>query len=183
MPDQKIVRVIAGKFKGQKLRVPKGFASSPMGNRQRQAIFNSLNTKLDGARVLDPFAGSGSLGIEALSRGASFAQFVEKDGFTFAELKKNILGLRIDPSTYSIRRSSSYNFVRNNKYLQFDIIFIDPPYNNFKIRHLEELTPILNEGGIMVVSSPVEEELPENIEDLCLISEKIMARAKISFYQ
>jgi 16S rRNA (guanine966-N2)-methyltransferase len=183
MFDQKIVRIIAGKLKGRKLKVPKGFASSPMGNRQRQAIFNSLVHKLPAARVIDAFAGSGSLGLEALSRGASFAQFVEKDGFTFAELKKNILSLELDASTYALRRSSSYNFMKNNQHLKFDIIFVDPPYNNFKLKYIEELAQLLGKGGIMVVSSPVEEELPENIGNLSLSSERVMARARISFYE
>jgi 16S rRNA (guanine966-N2)-methyltransferase len=183
MNTQKSVRVIAGDFKNQKLKVPRGFKSSPMGERQRQAIFNSLGTKLKDANVLDAFAGSGALGIEALSRGASFTQFVEKDGFTFAELKKNLQNAKISPERYGLRRSSAHNYLKNNQQARFDIIFVDPPYNEFKLKYVEDLALLVQAGGVMIVSSPPEEELPEEIEGLSLVSEKVMAGAKISFYQ
>ena len=122
-----------------------------MGERERLAIFNAITSHfgtpdLDGMVVLDLFAGTGSLGLEALSRGATHATFIEQSPRTLRILKENLKGI----NNALVLSLDAYNVVFQEK---FDIIFIDPPYNDFDpiILNFEEY---LTDGGIMVVSSP-----------------------------
>jgi 16S rRNA (guanine966-N2)-methyltransferase len=133
------VRVIAGRFGGRSLLAPRGRATRPTSDRVREALFSILGPDLlDGARVLDLFAGSGALGIEALSRGASGAVFVDSSSIAVAALRRNLDALGIDAE---VRRQGVLAYLRSasRDARLYDLVFLDPPY-----RHARALGPELS---------------------------------------
>ncbi len=139
------MRIISGKYKNKTLRSPNSDNTHPMGERERLAISNMLGD-VTGKTVLDLFAGTGALGIEALSRGASNATFVENNPKTLAVLKdnlKNVKGARII-------KCDVYKYKPDEN---FDIIFVDPPYDKFNIDVIK-FKKFLKENGKLVISSP-----------------------------
>jgi 16S rRNA (guanine966-N2)-methyltransferase len=121
------VRIIAGQFRGRPLQAPAGLATRPTGDRVREALFSMLASRLgpfDELRVADLYAGSGALGLEALSRGAAHASFVETDAKAQAAIKTNAAKLGIDDRV-RILGGSALALPRSEP---FDVIFADPPY-------------------------------------------------------
>lgn len=139
------MRIISGKYKNRELQSPNSTVTHPMGERERLAIFNMLGD-LSNKTVLDLFAGTGALGIEALSRGAASAVFVEDNNKTLQVLKSNLENIE----NAKIIRQDVYKFSTMELY---DIIFIDPPYDAFDEKILD-LKKYLNHGGTLVISSP-----------------------------
>jgi 16S rRNA (guanine966-N2)-methyltransferase len=123
------MRVIAGELGGRRLRAPSGRVTRPTSDRVREALFAMLGD-LHGARVLDLFAGSGSLGIEALSRGAAEAVFVERDALALRTLRANLDSLGLGPPRARVRRSEALAALRSawRRKETYDLLFIDPPY-------------------------------------------------------
>ncbi|HTU78705.1 MAG TPA: 16S rRNA (guanine(966)-N(2))-methyltransferase RsmD [Solirubrobacteraceae bacterium] len=123
------MRVIAGRLGGRRLRAPAGRTTRPTSERVREAVFSMLGSVLD-ARVLDLFAGTGALGIEALSRGARAAVFVERDGAAARALGENLAALGIGASAAEVRRVDALAALRDASARQetYDLVFIDPPY-------------------------------------------------------
>ncbi len=120
------MRVIAGEAKGRRLVAPAGTTTRPATDRLRESVFGTLGERLVGARVLDLFAGSGALGIEALSRGAAHATFVERDAAALAALRRN-LEVTGFADRGTIARGEVAAFLRVSQET-FDVVFCDPPY-------------------------------------------------------
>jgi 16S rRNA (guanine966-N2)-methyltransferase len=121
------VRIIAGQFRGRTLEAPRGSATRPTGDRVREALFSMLASRMgsfEGLRIADLYAGSGALGLEALSRGAAFAIFVEADGSAQAAIKANAAKLGV-AERVRILGGSALALPRSEP---FDLIFADPPY-------------------------------------------------------
>jgi 16S rRNA (guanine966-N2)-methyltransferase len=162
------VRVVAGRFGGRRLVAPPGRATRPTSDRVREALFSTLGP-IDGARVLDLFAGSGALGIEALSRGAASAVLVERDPRAATVIRANLdaLGLAepdavvfAGPARAALRSASAGGDT-------YDLIFLDPPYRSAPELGRElsaALEPLLAGGGRVVAESdrraPLELSLP-----------------------
>ncbi|GAB4239365.1 MAG: 16S rRNA (guanine(966)-N(2))-methyltransferase RsmD [Candidatus Methylacidiphilales bacterium] len=125
MPGAGRVRVVAGTAGGLWLTVPKGFRSRPTQDRVKQAIFSSLGDRVPEARVLDLFSGTGSLGIEALSRGAASCVFVESDRLAVEAIKANLAHCRL---TGRVERADAADFLRGWRGEGFDLVLVDPPY-------------------------------------------------------
>lgn len=121
------MRVITGAYKGRRLIVPRGHDVRPTSDYMRQALFNILGDSIMGARVLDLFAGTGSVGIEALSRGAEHVTFVEKSHKVAATLRRNIDSLKAEPSRYSLREGDATTLRRGASL--WHLVFADPPYD------------------------------------------------------
>ncbi len=121
------MRVVAGELGGRKLVSPEGLATRPTTDRVREAVFNALGSAgwLDGALVADLFAGTGAIGIEALSRGAEHCTFVERDRAALAALDENIATLGIEDRTRVIRSDA----MQAATTLDVDVLFADPPYD------------------------------------------------------
>jgi 16S rRNA (guanine966-N2)-methyltransferase len=122
-----MIRIIAGDFKGRRLKTPAGDAVRPTADRVREAWFSILQRSVRGARVLDLYAGSGALGLEALSRGAVTADFVEVNRVALAALKANIKTLHVDDRT-GVHRLDALRFTEKLHPGQYDVAFADPPY-------------------------------------------------------
>jgi len=145
------MRIISGKYKNRELKSPNSSKTHPMGDRERLAIFNMLASHfgtpdLTGKTVLDLFAGTGSLGLEALSRGAAPATFVEKDNRALECLKDNLK----DIDSCEIIKGDAYKIKIDSRY---DLIFLDPPYDCYP-DDISSFKQYLKTGGIMVISSP-----------------------------
>lgn len=121
------MRVVAGELGGRKLVSPEGEDTRPTSERVREAIFNSLFSldAIDGARVVDLFAGSGALGIEAISRGAAHATFVEQDRAALSALRDNLESLRLGPTSTVITGDGCRHIATSDPY---DLVLLDPPY-------------------------------------------------------
>ncbi len=134
------MRVIAGRLGGRRLQAPRGNTTRPTSDRVREALFAMLG-ELDGARVLDLFAGTGALAIEALSRGARTAVFVERDVGALRVLNANLKTLEIPAESVQVRRGDALAALRSAREREetYDLVFIDPPY-----RQARELGPELS---------------------------------------
>jgi 16S rRNA (guanine966-N2)-methyltransferase len=157
------VRVVAGEFKGRRLEAPRGMRTRPTADRVREALFSMLGD-VSGARVLDLFAGSGALGIEALSRGAASAVFVERDPRAAAAIERNLSSLGLDER---VLRQDALRFLARAEGGTFDLVFCDPPYDSASrlAGPLAERLPALTaEGARIVIESdkrrPLELPLP-----------------------
>jgi 16S rRNA (guanine966-N2)-methyltransferase len=118
------VRVVAGEFGGRRLATPRGSRTRPTADRVREALFSMLGD-VSGARVLDLYAGSGALGIEALSRGAESALFVERDASAAAVIERNLTSLGLEQE---VLRQDAVRFLARSSGM-FDLVFCDPPYD------------------------------------------------------
>jgi 16S rRNA (guanine(966)-N(2))-methyltransferase RsmD len=134
------MRVIAGEWRGRPLKAPPGAATRPTSDRVREALFSILASRVPGARVLDLFAGSGALGIEALSRGAAHATFVDDAPAAIRAIEAN---LKAVGSAAPVRRTDALRFLAGarDRGALYDLVFLDPPY-----RHAERLAPALSEA-------------------------------------
>jgi 16S rRNA (guanine966-N2)-methyltransferase len=121
------MRIIAGAFGGRRLRAPRGRGVRPSGERLREAWFSILGPRLEGATVLDLFAGSGALGLEALSRGAEHADFVERRPSALAALRANITALGVAGRT-AVHKRDALQFASALPPKSYDVVFADPPY-------------------------------------------------------
>jgi 16S rRNA (guanine966-N2)-methyltransferase len=168
------VRIIGGKFKGRKLRSVRGTLARPTSDRTREAIFNIVAFQLQDVRVLDLFAGTGALGIEALSRGAQSAVFIDISKASLSILRENLAGLSVEGITRVIRWDLAANLdCLISKPRAFDLIFMDPPYNKNLIMpalgHLHTSQTLDSDALVIVEHSrrePVEPDpLPFDIVD------------------
>lgn len=125
------MRIIAGSLRSRRLAAPPGLATRPTSDRLRETLFNVLAPRIEGASFLDLYAGSGAVGIEAFSRGAGRVVFVERDAAALAALRGNLgkLGIREGIRIHAGGVSAFLRRVRPAGSLQFDLVFLDPPYD------------------------------------------------------
>lgn len=151
------MRVVAGIHRGRRLVAPPGEGTRPTSDRVREALFSILGP-LGGARVLDLWAGTGALGIEALSRGAAHATFVERDRRALAALRTNLDVLRLDEGQARVVAGDALRHVRDaaGRGEAYDLVVLDPPYRDApRLRPVlaEVLRPLLGEGARVVTES------------------------------
>jgi len=154
------MRVVAGTARGTKLETLEGLDVRPTIDRVKEAVFSSLHFELPGKKILDLFAGSGQLGIEALSRGAASCVFIEQDKDAFAVVQKNLAATGLKPKA-RVAMMDAIGFVKNCKET-FDIVFLDPPYNAGLYNDaILGLAGHISDGGKMVVEHLKDEPLPD----------------------
>ena len=154
------MRVITGKARGISLKTPNGTTTRPTAERVKEALFSIIQFEIQGARVLDLFSGTGQLGIEALSRGAKYAVFVDENDAACRLTKENLKRTKLDDLCQVIR--SDYLSYLKTTQEKFNIIFLDPPYSEvFLENSLNLITEIdiLQSGGIIVAERPVGKDL------------------------
>lgn len=155
------MRVITGKARGVQLKTPQGMLTRPTTDRVKEALFSIINFDIPGAAVLDLFGGTGQLGIEALSRGAVSAVFVDAREDSCKLIKENLKRTKLDSCAKVLR--SDYMDYLNRCRDKFQIIFLDPPYAEVFLENaLKRITEIdiLESNGIIVTERPVGKELP-----------------------
>lgn len=170
------IRVTSGRFRGRKLQSPQSMLTHPMGAREKLALFNMVDVV--GKRVLDAYAGSGALGIEALSRGATEAVFVEYNRSIAGVISQNLSALGLKGNIFVEKIA---NFAqRRESQGYFDVIIADPPYDKVDEGELEKLVNLMADDGILVLSSPAEREII--LDGLDVVSSHTYARARLTVY-
>jgi 16S rRNA (guanine966-N2)-methyltransferase len=158
------VRIIAGSKKGHTIHAPKGLNTRPTADRVREAAFNLIGP-VDDATVLDLYAGSGAMGLEALSRGAASAVFVEADRDAARAIERNLDRLRLTGATVLRQDARTALAGESGAHRHYDLVLVDPPYDQWEeleSRLAPYLTTVLAPDGLLVVetSSRVEPQLP-----------------------
>ena len=154
------MRVITGKARGVALKTPDGMVTRPTADRVKEALFSIIQFDLPGAKVLDLFGGTGQLGIEALSRDAASAVFVDELDQACKLIKENLRRTKLEENARVVR--SDYLSFLNSCREKFDMIFLDPPYAEIFLENsLKRITEIdiLQSGGIIVCERPLGKEL------------------------
>jgi 16S rRNA (guanine(966)-N(2))-methyltransferase RsmD len=179
------MRVIAGEAKGRRLKAPKGKAVRPTSDYLREALFGILGNSVQGVRFLDLYAGSGAVGIEALSRGSAEVVFLERDPACLRVLRENIETAGLGPS-----RVLAGDVLRLLPRLarqreSFDIIFLDPPYGSglgARTLALVASGDLLRPRGVVIIEHFAKELLPERVGNLRRIRERAHGQTVLSFY-
>jgi 16S rRNA (guanine966-N2)-methyltransferase len=155
------MRIIAGERKGHTIFAPKGLDTRPTSDRVRENVFNIVAPWVEGARVLDLYAGSGAMGLEALSRGAAQAVFVERDPDALRAIANNLDRLRLRGTV--LRQDAVAVLAGENR--KYDLVFVDPPYDMYpdlEPQLARYLPPVLSDAAVVVVETDarVEPSLP-----------------------
>ena len=179
------MRVIAGALKGRRLKTPDWDGLRPNSDKLRETLFNILAPRIVGARVLDAYAGTGALGIEALSRGAAAVTFIENDRRAQALIEANLAQCRID---------TGYNLVRNAVdravatlqvpgFEPFDIVLLDPPYTMPGQTALMKIDTLVAPGGLVVLEHAKRAAAPERANRLARVREVRSGDSMLTFYE
>ena len=175
------MRIVAGSRKGHRIEAPKGVVTRPTGDRVREAVFSILGS-VEGARTLDLFAGSGAMGLEALSRGATSCLFVERDREAVRVIQANLAKLHLTGAVVVARDAAAALREERDRGRRYDLVLADPPYEEWG-RHelaLAELVPlVLADNGLAVVETAdrVEPALP-----LDLVTTRRYGSARITVF-
>ena len=154
-----MIRIIAGEFKGRRLKTPATDKVRPTADRVREAWFSIIQRSTRGARVLDLYAGSGALGLEALSRGATTADFVEVHRFALAALRANIKTLNVGDRT-AIHRQDALKFAAQLHPGQYDVAFADPPYASEQAALLVATFRMTPFARVFSIEHPADQPIP-----------------------
>jgi len=180
------VRVISGSAKRTSLKMPGGGKVRPTADRVKEALFNILGPRVVGAEILDLFAGSGALGIEALSRGGVRCVFVEKDRRVMSTLKENLRITKLLPKADLINNDVKKGLkLLARQGSSFDIIFMDPPYlQEWEIIVLEEIArlQLLKTGGVVVVESHKNQSFPDKVSWLIKVRSEKYGDTVLTFF-
>lgn len=157
------MRVIAGKFKGRNLKSPPSMQVRPTSDRLRETLFNVIAGRVPQSRFLDLCAGSGAVGIEALSRGAAHATFVDRSRRSCQLIESNLDLCHVPEEERDIYCSEAAEFVRQWDGNKWDLVFLDPPYKTDYLRLLQLIgsLDVLNDDGLLVVEHHHKTDLPE----------------------
>ncbi|MDR1664232.1 MAG: 16S rRNA (guanine(966)-N(2))-methyltransferase RsmD [Clostridiales bacterium] len=180
------MRVISGAARGCRLTAPKGVNTRPTADRLKENLFNILQPRIAGAYFLDLFSGSGAIGIEALSRGADAAVFVERDFAAVSVIRENLRKTKLAERAGVLALSAGEALARlfNDK-KTFDIIFMDPPYGSELAKTTFALLArynILKDGGILIAELPSEGDAPVS-EIFAPLKSKTYGSTRMVFYE
>ncbi|MBR2471932.1 MAG: 16S rRNA (guanine(966)-N(2))-methyltransferase RsmD [Clostridia bacterium] len=178
------MRVISGSARGAKLKTIEGNATRPTTDKVKGAIFNILANDIYGKKVLDLYAGSGALGIEALSRGAEMSVFAEKSAQAADIIKQNLEHTKLTNKAKILK--NDVFAVLKTILEKFDLIFLDPPYAEelalLTLKAIDE-AKILADGGIIIAETDEGQMLPETVGELQLYDKRKYGRININFYK
>ena len=176
------MRVITGLKKGKRLDSPKGLDVRPTGDKIKEAIFSMLQFDLENCKFLDLFAGSGQMGIEALSRGAACATFVDASRNSVRVIKNNLTATDLTNCSNVYNTDANTFFKKNNDI--FDIAFLDPPYNKGILQEvLPSLVSFVDKDGYIVCESPEDDILPEKVGEFVVFKRHIYGKILVTTYR
>lgn len=177
------MRVITGSARGRRLTtVPGNEIVRPTSEKVKEAIFSSIQFDIEGRRILDLFAGSGQLGIEALSRGAKSCAFVDTSDTSLSVVRQNLKVTDLEDFS-SVFKSDYKSFLaRENN--TFDIAFLDPPYSaGFLDDALNAVCNRMSDFGIIICEHPVEKDMPQTVKDFSIYRSYKFGKIKITVYK
>ena len=177
-----MLRVITGEARGRKLKTVEGLATRPTTDRTKQSLFNAIQFDIEGRRVLDLFAGTGQLGIEALSRGAADAVFVDQASPAIAVVRENLRAVGYEKRAEVIQ-GEALGVLRRFPEDRFGLIFLDPPYEaGLMSGALERIMKwkLLCVGGLIVCETLKEEQLPAGVNGFGTVREYIYGKSRIT---
>ncbi|MBC8032399.1 MAG: 16S rRNA (guanine(966)-N(2))-methyltransferase RsmD [Pyrinomonadaceae bacterium] len=188
------MRVIAGKYRGRKLKSPPSLDVRPTSDRLRETLFNVIAPRIEGVRFLDLCAGSGAVGIEALSRGAAHVTFVDRSRKMFALIEANLELCQVAKEERSVIQAEATAFlkqvsrqIRGGKSEPWEIVFFDPPYATEYLEVLDSFgTPpssLLSKTGLLIVEHHHKKELPDEIGNLRRTRILKQGDSALSFYE
>ena len=178
------MRVITGKARGIALKTPEGMATRPTSDRVKEALFSIVQFDIPGSRVLDLFGGTGQLGIEALSRGATSAVFVDASETACKLIRENLKRTKLEAQAKVVR--SDYMDYLKRCSEKFDIILLDPPYAEvFLENSLKCITEIdiLQSNGIIITERPLGKEIPYELENFTRSNDYKYGNTLITLYR
>jgi 16S rRNA (guanine(966)-N(2))-methyltransferase RsmD len=175
------MRIIAGAYKGRNLKSPPSLDVRPTSDRLRETLFNVIAPRIEDARFLDLCAGSGAVGIEALSRGASYSTFVDRSRRMCMLIEANVQLCRIPEEQWEIYCSEVNEFLRQTA-SQWDIIFFDPPYKTDYLKTLELVGARLRDEGLLIAEHHHKTQLPETVGNLHRTRILKQGDSALSFY-
>ena len=181
------MRIIAGALKGRRLVTPKGDTTRPTADQVRIALMDTLTPRLPGARLLDLFAGAGGVGLEALSRGAAHATFVERDPRALAALRANVETLGVAAQARVERadvRAALDRLAREGA--RFDIVFLDPPYDqDLVVPTLQRLgaSALVAPGGVVVAQHLTKAPPPADVGVLTAFRTRRFGETTLTFFR
>ena len=175
------MRVITGTARGRKLREPEGMSIRPTTDSVKEAFFNTIQFDIEGRSVLDLFAGTGQLGIEALSRGARECVFIDESTAAVKLIKDNLKTCRLEGT---VLQTDTLGYLAQGR--KFDLIFLDPPYDTMLVEKALQTvakSDILTEGGIIVCETRREKVLPDMPAPYVLKRERNYGKIKLTLYE
>ncbi|MBI5207074.1 MAG: 16S rRNA (guanine(966)-N(2))-methyltransferase RsmD [Candidatus Firestonebacteria bacterium] len=180
-------RIIGGNLRHRYLKkIDHGYKIRPTSDKVREALFNILDPVIADSRILDLFAGTGAIGIEALSRGAKLCIFIENNIKHFKLIKENLEYLGLNEGEVYLKNTLVALKILYEKKQKFDIIFLDPPYfHNFGLETLKAISnyEILNLNGIVIWEHEKKEQVPNQIGSLHLKRQNSYGNIKLSFFE
>ena len=176
------MRVITGSARGMSLKTLEGDNVRPTTDKVKEAVFSIIQFELEGRRILDLFAGSGQLGIEALSRGAKSAVFVDADKNAVRIVKENLAKTKLD-SLATVVQTDSIAFLSMTDRV-FDIAFLDPPFEKGLLQKaLAKIDVLISEGGAVICEHPFREELEDRYGSLVKSKEYKYSKTAVTVYR
>ena len=180
------MRIISGEFKSRKLHFPASKLTRPMSDRTKETLFNIISSSIPGSHVLDLYSGSGSVGLEALSRGALDVTFVDQADWALKSIRKNLSDLDVEHRGFVVPMDVFQAIKKFEKEGRvFSMIFVDPPFNEGLVKktlnrldHSAILAPFVQ----VIVGHATQEQAPEQLETLKLVKTKKIGQAYLSFY-
>lgn len=177
------MRVITGTARGRRLRTLDGNDVRPTTDRVKEAIFSVIQFDIEGRRILDLFAGSGQMGIEALSRGASEAVFVDCSSDSIAVVRENLRICGLNKAAVVVQGDANSYLAPRAGRREFDYAFLDPPYGRGILQSvLPGVASVVKTGGAIICESPCDEELPETVGEFSADRQYRYGRIKVTFY-
>jgi 16S rRNA (guanine966-N2)-methyltransferase len=177
------VRVIAGTLKGRRLEAPDWPGLRPTSDKLRETLFNVLMPRIEGARVLDGYAGSGAVGIEALSRGAAHVTFVETDARAVRLIERNLARCAVE-DRYAIIRAGFAGAVARLPAGGFDLVLLDPPYDAATLSSgLHAGAPLVAPDGLLIIEHARRNEAPARAASMMKMRDIMSGDSALSFYQ
>ncbi len=182
------MRVIAGIYRGRILKSPSNLKTRPTSDRLRETLFNIISPKInEETRFLDLCAGTGAIGIEAISRGAGFSAFVDKSRRSCGLIETNLDLLEIPEENTEVFCSSADHFVSRKHEDSFGIIYYDPPYDNDYIEILSEIgaaeNTTLKNGGLLIAEHHSKKNMPDMVQNLRRWRILKQGESNLSFYE
>lgn len=181
------MRVIAGDYRGRVLKSPPDGKTRPTSDRLRETLFNILAPRItDETRFLDLCAGTGAIGIEALSRGAAFVTFVDKSKRSCALIEENLDNLSVPESQTEILNHDAENFTAREHKRGWDIAFFDPPYESdysLVLHDFGHKTDLLNGDGVLVVEHHAKKQMPDAVGTIRRWRVLKQGETNLSFYE